>query len=76
MVAIELPRPLDPIATDALRDAAARIGVRRLAAALGVTRHILLIAMSGLPLERQAHDALDRGAARVLAREPPPKGAA
>jgi hypothetical protein len=76
MASPDIPRPLDPAAADALRDAAARVGVRRLAAALDVSRHTLLMAMAGLPLERVQHQALDDGAARVFGPEPPPPRAA
>jgi hypothetical protein len=73
---VRFPYPLDPAAAQSLRDAATRVGVRRLAAALDVSRYTLLVAMAGLPLEPQQHDALDDGVAQVLGKEPPPPRAA
>jgi hypothetical protein len=62
MQPVHLPIPLEPASARALRQLVLAHGARTTARAMGTTRHLLLVALAGLPL---AHELRDRITARL-----------
>jgi hypothetical protein len=61
----ELPRPIDAQFVARLRRLALKHGVRPAAEALGLSRHVFLVAVAGLPLDNCQRDAVEAGLRHV-----------
>jgi hypothetical protein len=60
-----LPRPLPPATIAKLRRLAESHGVRRAAEAVGVSRHVFLVAVAALALDNSQREAVTNGVGRL-----------
>ncbi len=63
---VALPRPLPAATIAKLRRLAESHGVRRAAEAIGVSRHVFLVAVAALALDESQREAIASGVRSVL----------